>query len=397
VGDDRYLAAPDVTQTFAIAKAPQTISFTGPDPATFGDPDFDINPTSDSGLAVSVGVTDGTCTLSSATAPATVHITGAGTCEVTATQGGNVDYLPATDAVRSFAIAKANQTITFAALADKTWGDADFAITATAGSGLPVSFAADGDCTISAGTVHILEAGHCSITASQAGDDDYNPAADVAQSFTIKKADQTIAFAALPNHTFGDADFTVAATSSSGLPVAFALGSGTACTLAGKTVHIAASGTCSIVASQTGNGNYNAAPPVTQSLTIVNSTVGSITGLAVHPATGGQLDFRFDARRLTGALVYVGPVTRKAHGRPRVPPVLFTATSVTSLGISADGNTAWVAGTGRGGVPFLLYVEDNTDSRKPKHTHDVAKLWIGGVPQDGDGTLAMGFVTISQR
>src|SRR5207237_10414756 len=54
--------------------------------------------------------------------------------------------------------AKLNQTITFGALPPKTFGDADFSVSATASSGLPVSFSASGQCTVtspSPGTMHI--------------------------------------------------------------------------------------------------------------------------------------------------------------------------------------------------------------------------------------------------
>src|SRR5581483_119896 len=82
-------------------------------------------------------------------------------------------------------INKANQTITFPALADKLVSDADFTVSATSTSGLAVSFAASGPCTILASTVHITGTGQCSITASQACDNNYNVAADITQSFNI--------------------------------------------------------------------------------------------------------------------------------------------------------------------------------------------------------------------
>jgi hypothetical protein len=43
---------------------------------------------------------------------------------------------------RTIAVARADQQITFEALGDKTFGDADFNVTATASSALAVSFAA---------------------------------------------------------------------------------------------------------------------------------------------------------------------------------------------------------------------------------------------------------------
>jgi hypothetical protein len=84
-----------------------------------------------------------------------------------------------------------DQTITFPAIADKTYGDADFDPEATASSGLSVSYSASGNCTIVSGMVHLTGAGSCTITASQAGNDEYNPAEDVSQSFDIAKADAT--------------------------------------------------------------------------------------------------------------------------------------------------------------------------------------------------------------
>ena len=79
--------------------------------------------------------------------------------------------------------AKSDQTITFGPLANKTYGDADFTVSATASSGLAVTFTASGDCTISGNTVHITAAGSCTITAHQAGDANYNPAPDVSRTF----------------------------------------------------------------------------------------------------------------------------------------------------------------------------------------------------------------------
>jgi hypothetical protein len=87
---------------------------------------------------------------------------------------------------------KANQTITFGALANKAYGDAPFTVSATASSGLTVSFAASGNCTVSGTTVTITGAGSCTITASQIGDGNYNAAPPVPRTFSIAKASATI-------------------------------------------------------------------------------------------------------------------------------------------------------------------------------------------------------------
>jgi uncharacterized protein (TIGR03437 family) len=86
---------------------------------------------------------------------------------------------------------------------------------------------------------------------------------------------QTITFGPLSNVNFGVAPFGIGATASSGLPVSFASNSPAVCTVNVATMTITGVGTCSITASQAGNGTtYAAAPPVTQTFTV---SVGSET------------------------------------------------------------------------------------------------------------------------
>jgi N-acetylneuraminic acid mutarotase len=273
-----YQAA-NATGTLVIAKASQTITFGNLQNKTFGEAPFAVSATASSGLPVSFSAS-GTCTV----AGSTVTITGAGTCTITAAQTGDSNYNAATAVQRSFTIAKVNQTITFAALPNKTFGDAPFTVSATASSNLPVSFSATGTCTVAGNTVTITGAGTCTITASQSGNANYNAATSVQRSFTIRPANQTITFAALPNKTFGDAPFAVNATASSGLAVIFtASGS---CTVSGNTVTITASGTCTITASQAGNANYNAATPVPQTFTIM--PVSNCPRISLTPTSLGS-------------------------------------------------------------------------------------------------------------
>lgn len=88
----------------------------------------------------------------------------------------------------TLSVSKADQTITFGALADKSVGDPDFTVSATASSGLPVSFTAAGACTVTVDSVHITGSGFCWITAAQAGDANYLAAPNVTQVFTILPA-----------------------------------------------------------------------------------------------------------------------------------------------------------------------------------------------------------------
>jgi len=83
-----------------------------------------------------------------------VHLTSPVLAPSTASQDGDANHQPATSVAQSFTIARSNQTITFGALAGKNFGDADFSVSASATSGLAVSFSANGQCT-NAGTTFI--------------------------------------------------------------------------------------------------------------------------------------------------------------------------------------------------------------------------------------------------
>src|SRR5207253_1051533 len=227
--------------SFTIAKGSQTITFGALANKNFGDPDFSVSATASSALAVTFGAT-GNCSVTGST----VHLTGAGSCTITASQACDANFNPATDVPQSFTIAKGSQTITFGALANKNFGDPDFSVSATASSALAVTFGATGNCSVTCSTVHLTGVGSCTITASQGGDTNYNPAADVPQSFTIAKGSQTITFGALANKNFGDPDFSVSATASSALAVTFAAAGN--CSVTGSTVHLTSPGSCTITA-----------------------------------------------------------------------------------------------------------------------------------------------------
>ncbi|OQX05367.1 MAG: hypothetical protein BWK73_33825 [Thiothrix lacustris] len=84
---------------------------------------------------------------------------------------------------------KSDQTITFGSLSNKMLGAADFSVSATASSGLAVTFISQtrSVCTITGSLVRLLATGTCTIRASQAGDATYNSAADVDRSFTVNQ------------------------------------------------------------------------------------------------------------------------------------------------------------------------------------------------------------------
>src|SRR5207302_852928 len=96
----------------------------------FGDAPFTVSGAATSGLAVVLGVT-GPCTINAGQ----VTITDTGTCTVSGDQPGDANFAAAPTATSNIAIGKSGQTITFAPLADGTYGDAPRTLVATASSG----------------------------------------------------------------------------------------------------------------------------------------------------------------------------------------------------------------------------------------------------------------------
>ena len=332
-GDANYNAAPDVPRTFSIAKANQTIAFAALPDKVLSDPPFTVVATATSSLPVTFTVS-GACT-NSGTNGATVTVTGVGSCTVTAHQAGSANYNAAPDVPQTFSIAKANQTITFAALPDKAYADPPFTVVATSTSSLPVTFTVSGACTNSGtygDTVTATGVGSCTVTAHQSGNATYDPAPDVPQTFSIVKADQTIAFAALPNKVLSDPPFTVVATATSSLPVTFTVSG--ACTNSGTngaTVTVSGVGSCTVTAHQAGSANYNAAPDVPRTFTIAaagqtitfnplgNRTYGD-PSFAVSATASSELPVTFTVSggvcSITGATVSLtgaGTCTVTAH------------------------------------------------------------------------------------
>ena len=267
-GNRNYSDAPPVSQTLTVNKAAATVGL-GSLSATYdGTPKSATATTNPSGMAV-------TFTYNGSGAPPTA----AGSYTVIGAIN-NPNYQGS--AAGTLSIAKANQSITFAPLPAKSYDNAPFSPGASAASGLAISYTSSNPAvaTISGTTVNIVGIGTTIITATQGGDGNYNAATAVPQTLTVAKGNQTISFGALPTKTFGDAQFTLGASSTSGLTISYTSSNPAVATLNGATVTIVGVGTTTITATQGGDGNYNSAAAVPQTLTVgkgnATVTLGSL-------------------------------------------------------------------------------------------------------------------------
>ena len=175
-------AAAAVTQSFTVARAAQVITFGALAGKAFGDADFTVSATGGaSGQPVTFGIS-GPATI----AGNTVTITGVGDVTVTASQAGNTNYLAAVSVPQTFTVGKAAQTITFAPAATALITDS-VTLTATGGaSGNAVTFSfVSGPGSLAGETLTFTGTGTVVVRASQAGNANYNAAADVDASITV--------------------------------------------------------------------------------------------------------------------------------------------------------------------------------------------------------------------
>lgn len=173
----------EATTTIRIPKV-QTIKFTQLANKTFGDTDFDAGATATSALALTY--------VSTNTAVATIvngkiHITGAGTTTLTASQGGNESWKPATNVSIQLTVNKGKQSMVFAAISAKNYQTADFAAGASASSGLAVTYTSSNLAvlTISGSNLHIAGPGKSTVKAWQPGNGNYLPSDTVSREVQV--------------------------------------------------------------------------------------------------------------------------------------------------------------------------------------------------------------------
>lgn len=283
------LGTPDGVAAFTPPGTPvsraQLITFTSREPAkAIVGMTYEVSAIASSGLPVALSsLTPKVCPLEGSTA----SFRSEGACTIRATQGGDEEY-EAVEAEQSFnVVPKSSQAIAFtsSAPANAKIGGATYHVTATATSGLTVSFASASESTcsvngssvnsanVSSANVSFLAAGQCTIEATQAGNAEYLPAPEVEQSFQVGRASQTIHFTTSAPATarVRGPSYEVWAVATSLLPVSFSTATPQVCSLEGETVSFTGGGTCTIAVTQAGNAEYLPAPEVEQSFQVAKA------------------------------------------------------------------------------------------------------------------------------
>lgn len=264
IGDSQYEVAASVSQVLNVKSLAQIMVFQEIGTKKVTDADFELGATVNSGLPISYS--------SSNTNVATIvnqkiHIVGAGTTIITASQEGNSIFAKVSKQI-SLQVVKLTQTISFPGLTKKYVNSKDFEAEASSDSKLQITYRSSNTnvATIENQIIRIVGAGTTTITASQFGNEIYLPAQEVTSELIVDKLTQQISFNPIGTKTFNDPDFDIIASVDSDLELIFSSSNTNVATINGKKVRIIGAGSTTITAKQSGSNIYE----LTSSSTILN-------------------------------------------------------------------------------------------------------------------------------
>ncbi|HBA82528.1 MAG TPA: hypothetical protein DCZ95_00395 [Verrucomicrobia bacterium] len=285
----------------------QTISFPAisPKPMTSR---VGLSAEASSDMLVSFGMVSGPGQIRQGT---NLTFTSTGTVKVAATQFGDFYWLPAT-VTNSITVLKGIPTIIFSNVLHTYDGAQKPATASTSPTGLPVTITYNGSVTppVNAGTYSI--SGRVSTAlyeSSQLG------------TQIIAKADQAIGYALLGNQV-STARVGLTATAASGLTVGFSVASGPASITGGTNLSFTGAGDVTLLVSQPGNGNWNAAPSLTNTLAVSKAVAPVTLGSLLQPYNG-------TSRAATATTVPPGLNVEFTYDGSNTPPVNVGSYSVT--------------------------------------------------------------------
>jgi hypothetical protein len=323
-GNENFEEASEVQQSFAVSVGEQVIEWISevPRAATLKGPVYEVEATASSRLPVSFSsATPSVCSVGTLIEGyrAIVTYSAAGTCTIDANQVGNSEYPPARESQQSFTVSKRTQRIEFISNAptSATLDGAGYVVSVAASSGLSVSMSSTTPtiCTLAETTVSFIGVGTCTLDANQVGNDEFEPALEAQQSFSVGGRSQSIEFTSSAPATavLGGADYIVSAATSSGLAVSLSSGSPSVCSVTGSSVSFVGAGLCTVEANQGGDTEYSPALQAQQSFAVAKrSQLIALTSTAPSQANVGGASYTVSAAATSGLEVLFSSQTPSA-------------------------------------------------------------------------------------
>ncbi len=398
-GDTNWTAASDVSHSFTVTPANLVLA-TGSASGLIVGGSYSQANTASGGLtpytySLNAGAfVPGTTLGSDGTVSGSPTVAGSFSYQIKVTDGQGTP-VTTIGSIVTVMIAKGNQAITFASTAPTgaTVGGATYAVSATTNGSLVVAFssATPAVCTVSGNTVSMVGTGTCTINADQAGDTNWNPAAQVQQSFTVGAAGAVTASlsfssASLGVGSTGTLTITLTNPNSSATPSISPLLGGTALL---SRVSGAPGGSCGASGADSG-ANYQFNPfsvapgTCTVTLSYTGITPGSASGFVLaaftpsgYPTTGATNSASIAVvPTVTGVSPPSGPVSQvvtvSGTGFSTTPgnnTVTFgSAGNGTVTAASPTSLTVTTPGTGSGAVNLTVTVNGQTSTNSVAYT-----------------------------
>jgi hypothetical protein len=227
-----------------------------------------------------------------------------GPCTIEASQDGDDDYNAAPPVIHSVDIGKGDQVLDFTLTSNDPVVGSTATITTTShgGSGQPVQYtsATPEVCTVSGTTVSLLHhtsttqhPNPCTIRATQAGNDDYNPATPVSHTLDIGKATPHLDFTLPATARVGESDPLDATSSDSTGAITYDVGQNSKfCNInpGHDAVDYHEVGTCTVTATLAPTDDY-AGASVAQTVTIVGRNLSVSAVVDPNPTIGALFGY----------------------------------------------------------------------------------------------------------
>ncbi len=345
--DNNYNSA-TISSTLTVAKANPILSGFSDLTNNYGDASFTLSaPTSNSNGAFTYS--------SSNTSVAAINgniitIVGAGTATITANQAANSNFNSGNIAAL-ISINKIDPTISNFSVINKTYGSAPFTITAPySNSNGTFSYTSSDNsiASISGSIITIVGAGTASITATQAGNNNFNSNNNtITTSINIIKATPLLSGFNAINKIIGESDFTLTdPTSNSSGSFTYTSSDPNIAIINGNVVSIVAVGTVTITAVQASDNNYNA-NSITTSLNItkplptlsgfnnLNKNFGDATFTLTDPTSNSTGNFTYassnpNVATITGSTVSIVGAGTTTITATQSSDVNFETSSISS-------------------------------------------------------------------
>jgi len=306
--DTNYNAVSSSATTVSFAKANQSALTLTSTTGTYG---VALTLTTSGGTtagSLSYSVTGTGCSI----ATGALSKSASGDCSVTATMAGSGNYESVSSSATTVTFVKANQSALTVTSTSGTYGSSLTLATSGGTTSGSITYVVTGTgCSIASGALSKSSAGDCSVTATMAGNGNYEPVSSLATTVSFGQATQSALTVTSTSGTYGSAlTLTTSGGTTNGSVTYVATGTG--CSITSGALSKSAAGDCAVTATMAGNSDYNAVSSSATTVTFarIALTVTADAKSKQYGATDPSLTHTITSGALVGSDALSGSLTR---------------------------------------------------------------------------------------